>query len=83
MIQGNMVTTFGFLRTKIWENMPEIFDDSESIFWVVLFSVGFGLAKVHAPAASGEERTQKLDYLFLPRIPDYHLHHDPDHFVLL
>lgn len=63
--------------------MPEIFDDSESIFWVVLFSVGLCLTKADTPAASSEERTQKLDYLFLPRIPHYHLHHDPDHFVLL
>lgn len=45
MIQGNMVTAFGFLRNKFWENMPRLLDDPNSIFWVVLFSVGCDLTQ--------------------------------------
>jgi amino acid permease len=39
LIQGNMVTSFAFLRSKYWTNMPNIMDDPDSVFWVVFFAV--------------------------------------------
>ena len=39
LIQGNMVTSFGFIRSKYWADMPKILDDPDSIFWVVFFAV--------------------------------------------
>ena len=39
LIQGNMVTSFGFIRSKYWADMPEVLDDPSSTFWVIGFSV--------------------------------------------
>jgi len=41
LIQGNIVTSFKFIRKKGWETMPEIFTDEDSIFWVVTFAVRY------------------------------------------
>lgn len=40
LIQGNLVSGFGFLRSKYWTSMPKILDDEDSVFWVVMFAVG-------------------------------------------
>jgi amino acid permease len=42
LIQGNLVSSFGFIRSKYWTNMPFILDDEDSIFWVIVFSVVAG-----------------------------------------
>ena len=40
LIQGNFVTSFAFVRNKYWKHMPEVLDDPDSIFWVIVFAVG-------------------------------------------
>lgn len=39
LIQGNMVTSFTFIRDKYWDSMPGIMYDPDSIFWVIFFAV--------------------------------------------
>jgi amino acid permease len=39
LVQGNLVTSFGFIRSKYWQEMPPILDDPNSIFWVIFFAV--------------------------------------------
>ena len=38
LVQGNLVTSFGFIRSKYWEAMPEVLDNPKSIFWVLCFA---------------------------------------------
>ena len=40
LVQGNLVTSFAFVRDKYWTTMPEILDDPNSVFWVIVFAVG-------------------------------------------
>ena len=39
LVQGNLVTSFSFVRNKYWKGMPHIFDDPDSVFWVLVFAV--------------------------------------------
>ena len=84
LIQGNMVTSFGFIRSKYWPDMPEVLDDPSSIFWVIAFGV---LSKPdtsdHADSASHQATAEEFDDLFLLGIPNDHLHHGRHHKVHL
>ena len=72
LIQGNLVSSFGFIRSKYWTNMPFILDDEDSIFWVIVFSV----AAVHGglSAATGDQATaEESDDILVSGLHDDHL----------
>ena len=82
LIQGNMVTSFGFIRSKYWPDMPKILDDPDSIFWVVFFAVALSY-QVFFASASHQATAEEFDDLFLLGIPNDHLHHGRHHKVHL
>lgn len=82
LIQGNMVTSFSFIRLKYWKSMPAIMYDPDSVFWVVFFAVTPSNLGFTAPPGH-QTSTEEPDHLQFPGIPDCRLHHGGDYSVYL
>jgi hypothetical protein len=60
--------------------MPKIFDDEDSIFWVILFAVGITHVPDYSYSINYQAAVEESDDLFFSWFPHDYLHHgDNDH----
>ena len=65
LIQSNLVSTFAFIRSLWWQDMPEILDYEDSVFWVIFFGVTASHQVILVPLVIKRQLKSLTIYSFL------------------